>query len=536
MSYVEDARRASIAHAETTMAQLNIVSGTVVDNDDPQQNERLRVVCPVLGDDTNPKTMNLTNIPWARKCSILAGVLSQGFSGVSSRVTGQVSYGWAGVPKVGAEVIIAIIDGDPSSRVWLGCVTQRGSTSALPHGRYVSDGGYPEGPVTTDGEPINPLYKSLEQSFSGPYGAKKESFEWFSRACDYSAGAHVGESKLDKQPTDDSVNKTIVEGDGNKIEYTQGYGKDRVGQQPEVVNDPNKSSDPQVYGLTTPGQHALSFDDRAENCRIRLRTTTGHQVLLDDTNERIYISTTKGNNWVEMDSCGNVDLFSSMRVSLHAAKDVNITAGESIRMSAKDFHLRTSNETRIFSHKDIHIRTNDNLRVNVTKDAKIEVHQNLDLTVTRDVKFKFDAKFDTLVASDIKLTSQKAIHTKANDTIYQTAGKNFEVNAAVNIVHTATKIYDNSGSASAKLADAAEAAILSDALAAYHTNRIPYREPWPRVMTDKEISDNDGETGASPIDFTSGKLGTMEFKDYNDPNIGQADWGTSLKRNSKWHR
>lgn len=534
-SYIEDSRRASKAQAEKTMANLNLVSGIVVDNDDPQQNERLRVVCPALGDDTNPKTMVLTNIPWARKCSMLSGILTQGYVGVSSKISGQVSYGWTGAPKTGAEVLVAVIDGDPSARVWLGCITQRGATGALPHGRYVSEGNYPEGPVTTDGNPINPLYKSLEQSFSGPYGKKKQSFEWFSRACDYSAGAHTGEAKLDKQTTDDSVDKQISEGDGNTVDYTQGYAKDRIGQQPDVVNDPDKKGDPQVYGFTSPGQHAMAFDDRPENCRVRLRTTTGHQILMDDTNERIYVSTTKGNNWVEMDSCGNVDIFSSMRISLHAAKDINLVSDESIRMYAKDVHIRTANEFRLFSHKDIHVRTNENIRAQIKKDAKIEVHQKLDLMVKQDVKLKLDAKLDVLVADTVKLTSQGALHLKAEDTIYCTSGANFEVNAATNIVHTAAKIYDNS-SVVAELAEEAEEAEVSDALSAYHANRIPCHEPWPRVMTDKEISDNDGEIGAAPIDFQSGGLGSMEFKDYNDSSIGHTEWGTSLKRNSKWHR
>src|ERR1035437_2796747 len=64
--------------------------------------------------------------------------------------------------------------------------------------------------------------------------------------------------------------------------------------------EPSKS-DSQTIALTSPGRHFISFQDIDEFCRTRWKTTEGTQIIMDDTNERIYISTARGRNWMEID-------------------------------------------------------------------------------------------------------------------------------------------------------------------------------------------------------------------------------------------
>lgn len=494
-----------------------ITTGFVVDVDDPQQNQRVRVVCASWGDDADPSTLNVANLPWASMAPPLAGSMTQGYRGVSSRVEGETPYGMFGVPKVGTEVVVAMINGDPGYRVVLGCLQHLGSTGAAPHGRYQSTGGYPDGPLSMDGSQIQPLYSNLTAMFSGPYGAgPRSSFEWMSRGSDYTFSAHRGQAKNARQSADDNASTNITESDGRTINYTTGYAADRIGDQPSLVNDSDRTYDPQTYAWVSPGFHSYSMDDRPENCRVRIRTTSGHQIILDDTNERIYLASSKGKNWVEMDSCGNIDVHSDTRVSIHAAQDINMTSDGAIRLSAKDVHIRAQNELRMYANADAHIYTNANLRVKSTLSSFIET----------------GASFELLATADAKLTSMANIHVLAATSAFMTGAASVEIMSSGNILETAAMIHMNSGPSAAS----ADSATPSISKTAYHSNRIPMHEPWPRVLTDKAKSDKDDSLVAIPVMYTAGTLSDFEFKVYNDPNIGRLEYGSSLNRNAKWHR
>lgn len=494
-----------------------ITTGIVVDVDDPQQNSRVRVCCPIWGDDPNPKTMNVINIPWATMAPPMAGTVTQGYRGVDAAVDGELPYGLMAIPKVGTEVVVAQVNGDPGYRVIIGCLPHLGTTGAAPHGRFETTGGYPDGPKTMTGKPIQPLYRNLTDTFTGPYGAgPRSSFEWMSRGSDYTYSAYRQESRNARQTTDDPENVSITEADGRVINYTAGYGKDRIGSQPSVVNDPDRKYDPQVTSFVSPGFHSWSMDDRAENCRMRLRTTTGHQIILDDTNERIYIATHKGKNWVEMDTCGNIDIHSDTRISIHAAKDINFTSESTIRLASRDIHMRAQNEIRMFSGGDSHIYTNANLRVTTGQKALVQT----------------GTSFEVLSGADVRLTSAANLHLLAASSAHLTGSSSVEILSSGNILETGAMVCSNSGPAAGS-ADSAGAAATKTA---YHSNRVPMHEPWPRVMTSKSKSDSDASTSASPIAYTTGTLSDFEYTSYNDPNIGRIEYGTTLHRNSKWHR
>ena len=509
--------RQAIAKGRNSAGGPAITAGVVVDTDDPQQNGRVRVACGLWGDETNSAILNVQNIPWATIAPQLSGVMTQGFRGVSSPVEDDTPYGFFGVPKVGTEVIVAKLNDDPKFRVVIGVLPPLGSMGAMPHGRFQTSGSYPDGPLSMSGKPIEPLYSNLTETFGGVYGnGPRGSFEWMSRGADYSATAHRDASRNKRQTDNDPENVTVSEADGKSFTYTAGYASDRVGDQPSVVSDSTRKYDPQTYCWGSPGFHSISMDDRAENCRIKLRTTTGHQIIMDDTNERIYVSTHKGKNWIEMDTCGNIDIHSDMRVSLHAAKDINLTSEETIRLSSKNIHLRAQNEMRMYSNKDMHLYSSANLRVRTTEKTLIQTGNT----------------FEVLATADAKITSSANVHVLASSAAHVTGNGSVHILSSGNILETGAQIYMNSGSA----ASPADSATASQSKTAYHSNRIPMHEPWPRVLTDTAKSDQDASVTAIPVVYTSGSLSDFEYKSYTDVNIGRVEYGVSLARNAKWHR
>ena len=58
-------------------------------------------------------------------------------------------------------------------------------------------------------------------------------------------------------------------------------------------------------------------DANGDSNIMRLRTSTGHQILMDDKKGIVYVATASGNAWIEMDNTGNTNMFSAGNFSVH---------------------------------------------------------------------------------------------------------------------------------------------------------------------------------------------------------------------------
>lgn len=330
-----------------------ITIGQVVDTDDPQQMGRIRVQCPSFGDSEDDP---VRNIPWATYVSPLAGTTFSPERGRGGDQTaGQVAYGMFNIPKIGSSVLIACIDANPDFRIWLGCVHDQYFTHTLPHGRYSYQlDNKPEGPFSSSEDPIQPLYDSQTAAFTNTSAGvePRNSFEFRTRAADVGV-AGLKESSINSE--DSTISTRVDDIDvpygktagGADYLNTHGYHESRIsGKVVDAVTD-DVVRDPQTYSWTTPGFHSLSMQDNAENCRVRFRTTHGHQIIMDDTNERIYISTAGGKTWIEMDEVGNIDIYGERSISVHAKKDINYSADGDFNVNAKNINLSAEEDVFI---------------------------------------------------------------------------------------------------------------------------------------------------------------------------------------------
>jgi hypothetical protein len=437
---------AAVGGSNTKTSASDIIAiGTVVDSNDPMQWGRLRILVPAWGDSWNHE---VESMPWAMYVSPLAGQTAVGTRGAGiSSTQGGVAYGMWGIPKVGAQVVVMSLDEDHQQRLYMGCVFDAFVSHTLPHGRWMFED-HPEldeakpqsapfGPFSSGEKLIQPLANNMKQSFGNAPGCK----EWQTRSADYTA-SRVDVSQLQYAKSKAQDDKSVDSGDG--WVNTQGYQTSRIDpHNNSTLTD--KNYDSHVYSWTTPGFHSVSMDDRMENCRMRLRTTSGHQILLDDTNERIYIATAKGNNWVELDQAGNIDMFTTNKVNIHAANEINMTSDKTIRMYAKEgIHMSTPDEIRMHAGKDIHIDTKTKLHIKAGDDINVKTGANLMLT----------------------------------------SASTTNINVGGTFLMTAPDIYQNGPPA--RKSDNAKLAFL--------TNRIPTHEPFQRCMT-KSNTDQSPEFG-----------------------------------------
>jgi len=483
-----------------------VTIGTLIDTNDPQQMGRVKVFCPMFGDDPEE---SLDDVPWCIYCSPFGGSLKGGTRGSETTQTdGNVSYGMWAIPKVGANVMVMCLDGNPTNRVWIGCMYDQYLPHTLPHGRYMDD--TLEGPLASNEAKIEPLYGNGEEQFDNGLLKKNTSKEWKTRGAD-SQNTAVDNVRTSGAGT---VNKIADNTSGSENELHRGYPLSR--QQPEIQVKGTNNNDSQGYSITTPGFHSFAMDDSQQNCRIRCRTTSGHQIILDDTNERIYISTAKGENWIEMDQAGNIDMFTSGNFSVHAEKDINFTADKKIKMYAKDgIHLKSEAEIKIHSEKETHLKSDQDIKV--FTDMNMKVHTGLNYHLQADLNVLEHAIGDVVV-------NGLNVYTLAT-------GGNFVNGARVDL--------NMSGSLPNIVTDRDPTLTIPFTEYAYVPSKVPEHEPWGRIATTEGLVRNESQFLPNVLDglgFPGGILAINLEHSYDSDSVGKSERGTTFSRGEKWRR
>jgi len=109
---------------------------------------------------------------------------------------------------------------------------------------------------------------------------------------------------------------------------------------------------------------------------VRLRTRTGHQILLHNSEDLIYIANARGTSWIEMSSNGKLDIFASDSVSVHSANDLNFTAARDINLTAsEDFNL-VAKQVRVNSKLNTNFVTGEVFAVSAGKDISLNTAED----------------------------------------------------------------------------------------------------------------------------------------------------------------
>jgi len=109
--------------------------------------------------------------------------------------------------------------------------------------------------------------------------------------------------------------------------------------------------------------HTLVMDDGdivGKDQFIRLRTSLGHQILMSDDGQTLFIIHSNGQSYIELGKEGTIDMYSTNSVNIRTQGDLNLHADNNININAK---------------KDLNIAA-DNIKVNATKNYDLRVGAN----------------------------------------------------------------------------------------------------------------------------------------------------------------
>ena len=270
----------------------------------------------------------------------------------------QKSYGmWFVPPDPGTTVMVFFVDGDPKRGYWFGCIPDEAANFMVPGiaaTEYVVEGG---GRL-----PVAEINKSVQETITDSTKIKKPKHTPMAtvlekqgllkddiRGITTSSARREVPSSVFGISTPGPIDKAGKQGWVGKLESKVRAFVSRLGGSTFVMDDGDDKfirktkagEGPPDYVSVGTGETG-GLKDIPHNELIRLRTRTGHQILMHNSEDLIYISNARGTSWIEMTSNGKIDIYAQDSVSIHsdqdlnfsATRDINLTAGQNINFYA----------------------------------------------------------------------------------------------------------------------------------------------------------------------------------------------------------
>jgi hypothetical protein len=106
---------------------------------------------------------------------------------------------------------------------------------------------------------------------------------------------------------------------------------------------------------------------------VRIRTRTGHQILLHNSEDLIYIGNSKGTTWVELTANGKIDVYAKDSISFHTETDFNFKADRDVNIEAgRNVNIKSALNTNIES-TELSLKANSNGYITVGN----QLHENI---------------------------------------------------------------------------------------------------------------------------------------------------------------
>ena len=332
--------------------------GVVKGNIDPTRMGRLKVFIPSLAKTTKPHWNQLVTCEYL---SPFYGAKGSQFTKPQSREYegSQHSYGFWGVPPdLETSVLVIFAEGKKNQAFWIGCIQDPYTNHMVP-GIASSEKTYDKTTGLDTGNP-NEMRGATTPDKMSTYGTTTVPAGEVNRQA---PGALAnGDYEATPKPIHPFA-ETLLK---------QGLSADTI--RGTTTSSARRESPSQVFGISTPGRkqagattervstedtgnvdqvvrgsgHTFVMDDGdkvGDNQLTRLRTASGHQLLMHDTDGVVYIANGSGNAWIEMNSEGRIDVYSGVGginlrtegdFNLHSDANINMNANGSIRMSASN--------------------------------------------------------------------------------------------------------------------------------------------------------------------------------------------------------
>lgn len=375
----------------------------------------------------------------AKYLSPFYGVTSPRFEGANSKDFNDVqkSYGmWMVPPDIGTMVLIIFVEGNVNECFWIGCVPQLNQNHMVPGIAASENSNITSAQLTKYGTKLLPVAEFNRSTQDGktldvdaiprPVHPFADRLLAQGLLLDNVRGITSSSARRTKKDSNQYINGVFGISTPGPID-TAG----RIGRFGE-----NKSKSAPISRLGGSTFVMDDGDDTGNNELIRLRTRTGHQILLHNSQDLIYIANAAGSTWIELTGNGKIDIYAADSVSIHSEADFNFRA-------ERDINLEAGRNINIATAGNFHLDTANDFIVNSGRSGTLSFDSTLD--IISNGEFVAESKNNLHIkASNIYENSSLAMHLVAGSTIYQTATADINVKATGNIVQSAAIISTNS--------------------------------------------------------------------------------------------
>lgn len=352
----------------------------------------------------------------------------------------QKSYGMCFIPPdIGVTVMVVFINGDPSQGYWIACIPPQFANHMVPaiagselvdigsadKERYDTDKPLPvaefnskinatdENKIDVDSikRPLHPVVETyytqglLEDSVRGVVDSSAR------RDLPSSVFGISTPGPLDRRPgalkkevgkIEDRVPAPVFVSRLGGTQFVMDDGDDRFQRKDKA----GKLKFEEAYANYLEGEDGDPTIPASEYFRIRTRT--GHQILLHNSEDLVYITNSQGTSWIELTSNGKIDVYSKDSISIHTENDLNVKAGRDINFEAgRNINIKataeyqkpdTLNSDPAFEDAEgnesgrIQIESKFNFNLLIGRNGKIQLKNkeksfgNLDISVMGDMR------------------------------------------------------------------------------------------------------------------------------------------------------
>ena len=343
----------------------------------------------------------------------------------------QKSYGmWFVPPDIGITVLVVFVNGDPTQGYWIGCVPSRLANHMVPalgatdqvaldssdKKKYNTKQPLPTAEINRRlnakeqqinpekmKKPLHPIAEHflaqglLEDDIRGPTTSTSR------RETPSMVFGISTPGPRDKRP---GAKKALV---GTKQSPTKSpVPVSRLGGTQLVMDDGDEryqriqpaSQGPVAYAEVLKGQKGEPTIPYNEYFRVRTRT--GHQLLMHNSEDLIYIGNSRGTTWIELTSNGKIDIFAEDSISIHSNvdlnirsnRDVNIEAGRNVNIKAtaeykekdKPFESKNIFDAKGYESGRVQIESVENFNLLIGRNGKIHVRNDEKIQGNLDIK------------------------------------------------------------------------------------------------------------------------------------------------------
>ena len=365
-----------------------------------------------------------SNVP-VRYCSPFFGTTSARFEGNNSAdyKDAQKSYGmWAVPPDVGSTVMVMFIDGDINQGYWFGGVPsdniyQNHMTPGIAASQYSTISPADELKYGTKLLPVAEYHKaSRDMKVPNPDAFTKP--------------IHPFADRLLQQGLLLDTIRGVTSSSARREAPSMVFGISTPGPIDTSVNAPRKNIGYDETGavripVNRLGGSTFVMDDGdkdGQNELVRIRTRTGHQILLHNSSDLIYIGNSKGTAWLELTSNGKMDVYCEDSISMRTKGDFNLRAD-------RDFNIEAGRNFNVAAHNDMNVNVDE--KYNTICDQMLtKISGDFDLSMLGKFNTAVSGEHNLLVGGVSKYSSKGQLNIGSGATLALSGASQVGINSA----------------------------------------------------------------------------------------------------------